>query len=416
MRPRLLAAVVAAGALLAFPAAAQAASTSLVINEIDYDQPGADTAEFLEIKNVSGAAIDLDPYIVELVNGNGGARLPDGQLPAASLAAGDHYLICATVATTAGCDLRTRQLDPERRSRRGRTAPWHDAGRRRQLRRQHRRSLHRGHGRRPRHRRRRRRHLALPGRRRQRPQQRRLRAQPDHARRRERLRSAAPAAAAVRRLRRRPGDPDPHDPGHPGREPGRRAACAPSRASSSATSRAPTGLNGFFVQEETGHADTNPQTSEGLFVFAPSSAAVDPGDIVRVQGTVSEFNGKTQLGTLTNLVVCPGEASVTPAAVTLPVSALTDHEPREGMLVTLPQALSIGEYFNFDRFNETVLSVGRQMTPTAVVEPGAPGAGARPGEHARPDHPRRRPQRPEPRDAAPPGRRALHPRQPLPRR
>ena len=48
--------------------------------------------------------------------------------------------------------------------------------------------------------------------------------------------------------------------------------------------------------------------------------------------------------------------------VALPVSALTDQEPREGMLVTLPQSLTIGEYFNFDRFNETVLTVGRQMT------------------------------------------------------
>ena len=44
-------------------------------------------------------------------------------------------------------------------------------------------------------------------------------------------------------------------------------------------------------------------------------------------------------------------------------AALTDWEPFEGMLVTLPQALSVAEYFQFGRFNETVLTVGRQPTP-----------------------------------------------------
>jgi predicted extracellular nuclease len=371
MRPRLLAAVVAAGALLAFPAAAQAASTSLVINEIDYDQPGADTAEFLEIKNVSGAAIDLDPYIVELVNGNGGAVYQTVQLPAASLAAGDHYLICSTVATTAGCDLRTvnsiQNGDPDAVALRlGTTlvdtvsyggnpvAPYTEGT---------------GAGRDT--------AVGADG----------ISRCPDGADSDRNsvdfvLSPITPGAAndCV------PPPPPPPPFGACGdRQETRIHTIQGTQDVSPVVGsvrtvegvvvgdfQGATGLNGFFVQEETGHADTNPQTSEGLFVFAPSSAAVDPGDIVRVQGTVSEFNGKTQLGTLTNLVVCPGEASVTPAAVTLPVSALTDHEPREGMLVTLPQALSIGEYFNFDRFNETVLSVGRQMTPTAVVEPGAP--------------------------------------------
>ena len=46
------------------------------------------------------------------------------------------------------------------------------------------------------------------------------------------------------------------------------------------------------------------------------------------------------------------------------------------MLVTIPQSLTIGEYFNFDRFNETVLTVGRQFTPTAVHEPGSAAAEA----------------------------------------
>ena len=97
---------------------------------------------------------------------------------------------------------------------------------------------------------------------------------------------------------------------------------------------------------------------------------------------------------------------MTATAVSLPVSAMTDWEPREGMLVTFPQSLTIGEYFNFDRFNEIVLTVGRQFQPTAVDEPGSAEAAAlAAGQPARPDHARRRPQRPEPGSRAPPGRR-----------
>jgi len=38
---------------------AAAVSSTLVVNEIDYDQASTDTAEFLEIKNVSGAPLAL---------------------------------------------------------------------------------------------------------------------------------------------------------------------------------------------------------------------------------------------------------------------------------------------------------------------------------------------------------------------
>jgi Lamin Tail Domain len=43
---------------------AWAASATLVINEIDYDQPGTDTAEFLELRNVSPSPIDLAGAVV----------------------------------------------------------------------------------------------------------------------------------------------------------------------------------------------------------------------------------------------------------------------------------------------------------------------------------------------------------------
>src|SRR5687768_10250172 len=99
--------LIAAAACLVLAAPASAASTTLVINEVDYDQPMADTAEFLELKNVSSAAINLDPYSLEFVNGNAGgaAVYRTFELPDVALAAGDHYVVCANPANTPNCDL-----------------------------------------------------------------------------------------------------------------------------------------------------------------------------------------------------------------------------------------------------------------------------------------------------------------------
>jgi predicted extracellular nuclease len=100
-------ALAALAALVSLAPSAGAASSTLVINEVDYDQPSTDTAEFLELRNVSDSAIDLDPYSVELVNGNAGGAViyQTVNLPSASLAAGDYYVICANVATVTNCDL-----------------------------------------------------------------------------------------------------------------------------------------------------------------------------------------------------------------------------------------------------------------------------------------------------------------------
>lgn len=79
----------------------------LVINEIDYDQPSTDTAEFVEIKNNGSSAVSLDGWTLELVNGTGGgAAIYDTiVLPNVSLAAGDYFVVCANAATVPNCDL-----------------------------------------------------------------------------------------------------------------------------------------------------------------------------------------------------------------------------------------------------------------------------------------------------------------------
>lgn len=132
------------------------------------------------------------------------------------------------------------------------------------------------------------------------------------------------------------------------------------------------GLNGFFIQDDTPDAD--PNTSEGLFIL--SNTAVSVGDRVKVSGTAAEFNGLTELSSVTAVDVC-STGNPLPAAVTydLPRAAGATFEPLEGMLVTFPEALTASEHFQLGRFGEvTVSSDGRLFEPTTVANPGAPAA------------------------------------------
>ena len=80
-------------------------SGEIVINEIDYDQPSTDTAEFVELKNVSGADIELDGYVVQFINGNGGSIYQSFSLPAVVLADGEYFVICGDDTNTPNCNL-----------------------------------------------------------------------------------------------------------------------------------------------------------------------------------------------------------------------------------------------------------------------------------------------------------------------
>jgi len=134
-----------------------------------------------------------------------------------------------------------------------------------------------------------------------------------------------------------------------------------------------TELSGFYVQEEDADADTDPLTSEGIFVFDNGfGVPVNPGDVVRVKGTVTEFFNLTELTSVSVVLVCNSGNSVTPTTVALPVSNLTDWEAFEGMSIDLPQDLTVTENFTLGRFGEVSLSVGgRLLNPTHVTMPRA---------------------------------------------
>lgn len=129
-------------------------------------------------------------------------------------------------------------------------------------------------------------------------------------------------------------------------------------------------LRGFYIQDPLGDGD--PATSDGIFVFNGNNNNVILGDIVRVSGTAGEFQDQTQISSVSSMVKC-GTGSVNSVDVNFPVSSADYLERYEGMLVRLPQTLSVTEHFQLGRFNQVVLSEGgRLMQPTNVVAPGVP--------------------------------------------
>jgi hypothetical protein len=96
------------GALFALALLAPAARAAVVINEVDYDQPGPnDTAEFIELKNNGPGPVNLGTYTIELVNGAGGgaAIYQIVALPPVNLAAGAYWVVCFGYGNVVGCSM-----------------------------------------------------------------------------------------------------------------------------------------------------------------------------------------------------------------------------------------------------------------------------------------------------------------------
>jgi uncharacterized protein len=128
-------------------------------------------------------------------------------------------------------------------------------------------------------------------------------------------------------------------------------------------------LGGFYLQDATGDGD--PETSDAVFVFNRGLVNVQLGDVVRVRGTVQEFQDQTQIGFVDAHITCGTGASIQPTDVTLPFPSPTYLERYEGMLVRLPQTLTVTEHFQLGRFGQVVMSSGgRLRQPTQVAMPG----------------------------------------------
>ena len=127
-------------------------------------------------------------------------------------------------------------------------------------------------------------------------------------------------------------------------------------------------LGGFYIQDETPDAD--PTTSDGVFVFDGGSPVinVNVGDRVSIEGTVNEYFDETQIVEPTVTVI--GTGSIQPTDVSLPAAAtmtnsdgdlIADLERYEGMLLRIPQTLSVSNLRDLEKFGAVRLSEGGRL-------------------------------------------------------
>ncbi len=92
-------------AILAFTGALTFNSNaSIVINEIDYDQPGTDTAEFIELFNTGSSSVSLADYSIALINGRDSSTYRSIDLSGFNMDANGYFVVCGDASLVANCD------------------------------------------------------------------------------------------------------------------------------------------------------------------------------------------------------------------------------------------------------------------------------------------------------------------------
>ncbi len=367
---RIRAAVTIVLSTLVLLGASREARAQLVINEIDYDQPSTDTAEFIELENVGSTVEDLSAYSLRLVNGANNTVYATYPLPPVNLEPGAYFVVCANAANVPNCN---HDVSPDTNliqngnpdavalllgsqivdtiSYGGAVPGYTEGGA----------------------------------------------ATTDSSSLAEQGLSRCPDGGdtqnnatdfAFRPIS--PGEANSCAPGGGGPagacgDPATRiSAIQGSGTDSPLVNQTVTveavvvgdfqtgNINGFFLQEEDGDQDGDPATSEGLFVYEGSSAAaVSVGQLVRVRGRVAEFQSDTELDDVSDVVVCPGTPVASAEELTFPVPAAGWLERLEGMRVHIGQSLTVTGNFELGRFGSLDLSaVGRLWQPTEVAAPG----------------------------------------------
>lgn len=138
------------------------------------------------------------------------------------------------------------------------------------------------------------------------------------------------------------------------------------------------GLDGYFIQEEDSDADSDPKTSEGLYVYDTTNSP-SVGDLIKITGKSDEYYDMTQLSSISSFENLGASTLPTAATLTLPVSSMDEWEYVEGMLVNVVSddttatdtggnpVLTVTEVYSLGRYGEFVLSSGgrlRQFTDT----------------------------------------------------
>jgi len=138
-----------------------------------------------------------------------------------------------------------------------------------------------------------------------------------------------------------------------------------------ATFSGPDALGGFFLQDPLGDGD--PATSDAVFIEErPGLAPPRPGDVLRVVGRVGEARDITRIVAAGPPARC-GTAPL-PAArpLQLPLPPVPGWEALEGMLVRVPEPLTITGVADLGRYGELTLARGRLFAPTQGVPDSGP--------------------------------------------
>jgi len=85
--------------------AATSTHAAVVINEIDYDQPGSDSAEFIELFNSDTSPASLDGYSLDLINGTSGNAYNSFDLTGLTIAANSYLVLCDNTLAVANCHI-----------------------------------------------------------------------------------------------------------------------------------------------------------------------------------------------------------------------------------------------------------------------------------------------------------------------
>ncbi len=132
--------------------------------------------------------------------------------------------------------------------------------------------------------------------------------------------------------------------------------------------RQPGGFQGFYLQQSPYEQDTDPATSEAIFIHTHAENG-KPGDRVRVTGKAREYYGLTSLTSVRSITVCGSPGLPQPVDFDPNQTPTDAREPLESMLVQIGQPLVVVDTWNLARFGELVLAPDLQWTATQIRKP-----------------------------------------------
>lgn len=133
------------------------------------------------------------------------------------------------------------------------------------------------------------------------------------------------------------------------------------------------GFSGFYIQTPDSKAKAN--LSNAIFVYLTAASTITGGKVgeeVILKGRLTNYENQLQIDQLSsNIQTCNNQAAslVSSTPIQLPFSSLTDatgNAPKryQGMLVKIPQTLTVSENYDYGRYGQLSLSLGRLYIPT----------------------------------------------------